>query len=147
MYTLRVARDKARGVAGSIVDASAVVLGADTEVVVDGHILGKPSSPEDAARMLRLLSGRTHIVLTAVVICVQGRELSRVDTTRVEFAPLSEAEIGRYVSTGEPMGKAGAYAIQGYAARLIERIDGSWSNVVGLPLHAVHQLLRRVDRG
>lgn len=142
-YTLRVAQDKARRVAASIPDGPAAVLAADTEVVVDAAILGKPATPDDATRMLRLLSGRTHEVLTAVVLCVKGREWSDVVPTQVEFAPLSDAEIADYVRSGEPMGKAGAYAIQGYASRFIVRIDGSWSNVVGLPIHAVHRLLAR----
>jgi septum formation protein len=146
-YTLRVARDKARRVAASIGDSAASVLGADTEVVVDGCILGKPATPDDAARMLRVLSGRAHDVLTAVVVCAGGRELSEVVTTRVEFARMTDEDVDRYVATGEPMGKAGAYAIQGYAARFIDRIDGSWSNVVGLPIHAVQRLLRQLRAG
>ena len=145
-YTLRVARDKARRVA-AIGDHGATVLGADTEVVADGRILGKPATSEDAARMLRLLSGRAHDVLTAVVVCAGGRERSEVVTTRVEFAPMSEDDVDRYVATGEPMGKAGAYGIQGYAARFIDRIDGSWSNVVGLPIHTVNRLLRQLQAG
>ena len=142
-YTLRVAQDKARHVAASIPDAATAVLAADTEVVVDAAILGKPGTPDDATRMLRLLSGRTHEVLTAVVLCVKSRERSDVVRTEVEFAPMLDAEIADYVRSGEPMGKAGAYAIQGYASRFIVRIDGSWSNVVGLPIHAVHRLLAR----
>ena len=144
-YTLRVARDKSRSVATVLQDGTAVVLAADTEVVVDDAILGKPSSTEDAARMLRLLSGRTHDVLTAVVVCAHGRELSEVVSTRVEFARMSDREIADYVRSGEPMGKAGGYGIQGYASRFIPRIDGSWSNVVGLPIHAVHRLLGSVE--
>jgi len=143
-YTLRVAQDKARHVAASIPDGPAAVLAADTEVVVDAAILGKPATPDDATWMLRLLSGRTHEVLTAVVLCVKGREWSDVVPTQVEFAPMSDVEIADYVRSGEPMGKAGAYAIQGYASRFIVRIDGSWSNVVGLPIHAVHRLLARI---
>lgn len=146
-YTLRVARDKARRVAASIGDPAAAVLSADTEVVADARILGKPATPDDAAGMLRLLSGRAHDVLTAVVVRAGGRERSEVVTTRVEFTPMSDADIARYVATGEPMGKAGAYAIQGYAARFIDRIDGSWSNVVGLPIHAVQRLLRQLQAG
>ena len=143
-YTQRVARDKSRSVATVLQDSTAVVLGADTEVVVDDAILGKPSSTEDAARMLRLLSGRTHNVLTAVVVCAYGRELSEVVSTRVEFTRMIDREIADYVRSGEPMGKAGGYGIQGYASRFIPRIDGSWSNVVGLPIHAVHRLLANV---
>jgi len=144
-YTQRVARDKSRSVATVQRDSTAVVLAADTEVVVDDAILGKPSSTEDASRMLRLLSGRTHDVLTAVVVWAHGRELSEVVSTRVEFARMSDREIADYVRSGEPMGKAGGYGIQGYASRFIPRIEGSWSNVVGLPIHAVHRLLANVE--
>ena len=142
-YTLRVARDKARDVAARTSAPDAVVLGADTEVVVDGRILGKPEDEAHAAGMLRLLSGRAHDVITAVVVCRGSEEASDVIKTRVHFSALTHEEIREYANTGEPMGKAGAYAIQGYAARFIDRIEGSWSNVVGLPIHAVHQLLRR----
>ena len=144
-YTLRVARDKSRSVATVLQDSAAVVLAADTEVGVVDAILGKPSSTEDAKRMLRLLSGRAHDVLTAVVVCGLGRELSEVVSTRVEFVRMSDREIADYVRSGEPMGKAGGYGIQGYASRFIPRIDGSWSNVVGLPIHAVHRLLATVE--
>ena len=144
-YTQRVARDKSRSVATVQRDSTAVVLAADTEVVVDDAILGKPSSTEDASRMLRLLSGRTHDVLTAVVVWAHGRELSEVVSTRVEFTRMSDREIADYVRSGEPMGKAGGYGIQGYASRFIPRIEGSWSNVVGLPIHAVHRLLAKVE--
>jgi septum formation protein len=143
-YTLRVAQDKARHVATGINDQSAAVIAADTEVVIGDAILGKPTSPEDATRMLRLLSGRTHEVLTAVVLSAAGRELFEVVPTAVEFAEMPDGDIANYVRSGEPMGKAGAYAIQGYASRFIVRIDGSWSNVVGLPIHAVHRLLVRI---
>ena len=151
-YTLRVARDKAQHVGVQLADTTAAVLAADTEVVVDGVIFGKPGSAEDATRMLRLLLGRTHEVLTAVVVRARDGELSEVVSTVVEFADMTDAEIADYVRSGEPMGKAGAYAIQGYASRFIVRIDGSWSNVVGLPIHAVHRLLagiesRQVDTG
>lgn len=145
LYTQRVARDKARQVLGMIDDAAAVVLGADTEVVIDGRILGKPAGQEDAARMLRLLSGTIHEVLTAVVVCAGDREQAEVVTTCVHFLPLEPGEIDWYVASGEPMGKAGAYAIQGLGARFIDRIEGSWSNVVGLPVHTVHRLLSEVQ--
>ena len=140
-YTLRVARDKARAIRS---DDGSIVLAADTEVVVDDEILGKPADPADAAAMLRRLSGRAHDVITAVVVMSAGLERSDVVATRVWFAEVSERDIAAYARTGEPMGKAGAYAIQGYAARFIERIDGSWSNIVGLPLHTVHRLLRDI---
>ena len=146
-YTLRVARDKARDVAARTSVPDAAVLGADTEVVVDGRILGKPEDEEHAVEMLKLLSGRAHEVITAVVVCRGSQEAFDAIKTRVHFSALTHEEIREYVSTGEPMGKAGAYAIQGYAARFIDRIDGSWSNVVGLPIHAVHQLLSRARAG
>ena len=141
-YTQRVAHDKARAAASEA--SGRIVLAADTEVVVDGDILGKPAHPADAAAMLRRLSARAHDVITAVVVLTDAQERSEIATTRVWFAQMSETEIAAYVQTGEPMGKAGAYAIQGYAARFIERIDGSWSNVVGLPVHTVHRLLRDI---
>lgn len=144
-YTLRVAREKARLVAGHHMKPGAAVIGADTEVVAHGRIFGKPADEADARRMLRLLSGLTHDVLTGVVIIAGAREVAEVVTTRVQFMPLTDEEIEWYVQTGEPMGKAGAYAIQGSGARFVERIDGSWSNVVGLPLATVHRLLREVQ--
>ena len=144
-YTARVAREKARAVASSHGSADVVVLAADTEVVVDGGILGKPADSADARRMLRLLSGAVHEVMTAVVVVRGPSEAIDVVTTRVRFLPLSEGELTWYVETGEPMGKAGAYAIQGCGARFIDRIEGSWSNVVGLPLSSVHRLLGEVE--
>lgn len=120
------------------------VLGADTTVVVDGAVLGKPIDASDATRMLRLLSGRTHLVLTGVALIAPGAagqesrpRRARVCTTRVTFAPLSEAELAWYVASGEPMDKAGGYAIQGLASRFVTGIDGSYSNVVGLPVSHV----------
>lgn len=145
LYTERVARDKARRIAQLSGNGEAIVLGADTEVVMGGRILGKPADPGAAAGMLRLLSGATHEVLTAVVLHAGGRERSEVVTTRVHFLSLAPADIDWYVASGEPMGKAGAYAIQGLGARFIDRIEGSWSNVVGLPLHTVHRLLSEVQ--
>jgi septum formation protein len=144
-YTLRVAGDKARHVAELPSSAGAVVLAADTEVVIGGRILGKPVSPEHAGEMLRDLSGAAHDVLTAVVIRTNGREVSEIVRTRVVFAPISPEEVRWYVGSGEPMGKAGAYAIQGVGARFVERIEGSWSSVVGLPIATVHRLLREVQ--
>ena len=140
-YALRVARDKAMAVQARCRESGSVVLSADTVVVSNGQILGKPQDPQDARRMLRLLSGGAHDVHTAVVVRQGAMERSDVVTTRVWFGPLSEADIEWYVASGEPDGKAGAYAIQGRAARFIDRIDGSWSNVVGLPVAAVHRLL------
>ena len=140
-YALRVARDKAAAVSARCEKTGAVILAADTVVVADGEILGKPRDQGDARRMLRLLSGGAHDVLTAVVIRQGALERSDVVTTRVWFQALDEADISWYVECGEPQDKAGAYAIQGRAARFIERIDGSWSNVVGLPVATVHRLL------
>jgi septum formation protein len=145
-YTLRVAGDKARAVTFQLAFASndkdAVVLAADTEVVIDGRILGKPLDAPHAAGMLRLLSGRVHEVLTAIVLVGAGTSASDVVRTSVSVRPLTPDEIDWYVDSGEPMGKAGAYAIQGLGARFIDRIDGSWANVVGLPIHRVAELLK-----
>jgi len=145
-YTLRVAHDKARAVtlrSDSVSnDRDAVLLAADTEVVVDGRILGKPVDEAHAAEMLRLLSGRVHDVLTAIVVVSAEAVVSDVVRTAVSFLPLTSREIEWYVDSGEPMGKAGAYAIQGLGARFIDRIDGSWANVVGLPIHRVAELLK-----
>lgn len=139
-YVSRLAETKGRLVYER--DSSRTVLAADTAVVVDEHILGKPMDEADALRMLRLLSGRTHDVLTAVSVFHPGGIVdTRVDTTTVEFAPLSEGDINWYVSTGEPMDKAGAYAVQGLASRFVSRIEGSYSNVVGLPVALAYQML------
>jgi len=119
-----------------------IVLGADTVVLVENDVLGKPATPEDAAGMLAKLSGRPHDVLTAVAIEWPGGTRSVVETTRVWFATLDPEEIRWYVASGEPMDKAGAYAIQGLASRFVTRIEGSYSNVVGLPVAAVLQILR-----
>ena len=111
-------------------------------VAVDGEILAKPDNDLDAIRMLRLLAGRVHDVFTGVVLIGAGRELSEVVSTRVRLLPLTLDEIQWYVRSGEPMGKAGAYGIQGRAARFVDWIEGSWSNVVGLPVATVYRLLR-----
>ncbi len=120
----------------------AIVLGADTLVVVDGEALGKPADDGDAATMLRRLSGRAHEVVTGVGIVHDGGASVDLVSTRVTFAPLSDAEIAWYVGTGEPRDKAGAYGIQGGASRFVARIDGSYSNVVGLPVELVYRRLR-----
>jgi septum formation protein len=146
-YALRVARAKARAVASR--HSGGLVLGADTVVVAlrqssgqaGTEILGKPGDAADAARMLSRLSGTVHEVLTAVVVIGPAGELNEVVRTRVHFAELTADDIAWYVRTGEPEGKAGAYAIQGRAARFIDRIEGSWSNVVGLPVATVAKLL------
>jgi septum formation protein len=140
-YALRVALDKARTAAAASRDPNQMVLAADTVVVADGQAMGKPLDRADAERMLRALSGGVHEVHTAVVLRAGTDVLSEVVTTRVSVVPLSEADIRWYLDSGEPEGKAGAYAIQGLAARFIDRIEGSWSNVVGLPVSTVHKLL------
>jgi len=124
-----------------------VVLGADTAVVVDGEIVAKPRDASEAAAMLSRLSGRRHEVTTGVSLRMRAYELGRVETTAVYFAVLSAAEIAWYVASGEGLDKAGAYAIQGLAARFIPRIEGSYSNVVGLPLRCVYELLIELGVG
>jgi septum formation protein len=119
---------------------SLTVLGADTTVVLDNQILGKPTDPADAARILRLLSGRTHRVITGVAVVTAHTEVA-AEVTGVQFLTLSDDEIEAYIATGEPMDKAGAYAIQGRAARWIPRITGDYFNVVGLPIALVSTLL------
>jgi septum formation protein len=142
---LRLAQTKADLAAARSV-GPAILIAADTEVVLDGEIFGKPRSSEDARRMLKKLSGRTHTVLTGVALVglPQVERRCFVESTLVEFAPLSDEEITRYLATGEPHDKAGAYAIQGYAGRYIPRIAGCYFNVVGLPLarlqHALSEL-------
>ena len=152
-YVVRLAREKAeavyRALAGQeggveFVDGRELtVLGADTTVVVDGEILGKPQDAVDAARMLRMLSGRTHRVITGVALATaEGTEVA-AEATAVRFVGMTDEEIATYVATGEPMDKAGAYAIQGQAARWIPRIEGCYFNVVGLPLALVTAMLER----
>jgi septum formation protein len=124
--------------------ADVIVLGADTTVVVDGAILGKPRDDDDARDMLRRLSGRAHEVLTGVSLRQGVYELGRVETTAVVFRALTDDETGWYVASGEGRDKAGGYAIQGLASRFIQRIDGSYSNVVGLPVACVAELLPEI---
>ena len=119
------------------------VLGADTIVVVDGQILGKPTDAADAARMLRAISGRQHQVITGLCLVVKGEPAVASETTEVTVNEIADNEIADYVATGEPMDKAGAYAIQGIASRWICRIEGDYSNVVGLPVALVWRMLRR----
>jgi len=121
-----------------------MVLGADTAVVVGEAILGKPHDAEDAARMLRRLSGRSHQVMTGVCLQTTQRSVSHVEISSVTFAPLTEDQIAWYVASGEGADKAGGYAIQGLASRFIPRIEGSYSNVVGLPIAVVSDLLSRL---
>lgn len=130
---------KARDVAQRYPDS--LVIGADTIVVIDGNILGKPADAAGAARMLRSLSGKTHQVYTGICVIYEGQERSSVESTGVTFRELSDDVISRYVATGEPLDKAGAYAIQGKGAVLIRSICGCYPNVVGLPLYALSVLL------
>ena len=143
-YVLRVARAKAEAVARRSRADGQVVLGADTTVVVGGQILGKPAGRADAIRMLTLLSGTVHDVYTGVVMIGDAGKLEDVVRTRVRLLPIGGDDIQWYVDTGEPHGKAGAYAIQGRAARFVDWIEGSWSNVVGLPVATVYQMLKRM---
>lgn len=125
----------------------ATIIAADTIVVCGEARLGKPADEADAASMLRALSGRTHEVVTGVaVVAPDGRRLAEAERTAVRFRVLSEDEVARYVRTGEPFGKAGAYAIQGYAAPFVERIDGCYFNVVGLPVRLLFDMLARLER-
>jgi septum formation protein len=144
-YVLRVARDKARTVAARRADPGVVVLAADTTVVAGGEILAKPADASDAIRMLERLSGAVHDVLTGVVTIADRLELAELVRTRVHLIAMTPEEIDWYVATGEPMGKAGAYGIQGRAARFIDWIEGSWSNVVGLPVATVHRMIKTLD--
>jgi len=134
-YARRLAREKARTVPGRI------VLAADTIVVLDGMILEKPADDADAVRMLSALQGRTHTVITAICLIADGREYQAHDQTAVTFRPCDAALLRDYAATGEPRDKAGAYGIQGWGAALIERIDGDFFGVMGLPVRLVLQLL------
>ena len=139
-YVRRLAVAKATRVAAA--HAGRAVLGADTTVVLDGEVLGKPDDGADAVRMLTRLSGRSHLVLTGVCLIDADGQQTGVATTTVEFRPLSAAEIDDYVRSGEPMDKAGAYAIQGGAAGFVSRLDGAFDNVVGLPLALIQGMCR-----
>jgi septum formation protein len=144
-YVRRVAQQKAEAVAVSV--PGRPILGADTIVVIDNQVLGKPGDEEDARRMLRLLSGREHVVMTGVCLLRAHGESPRsqivVARTLVEFAPISDSEIRWYIDSGEPWDKAGAYAVQGLASRFVARIEGSYSNVVGLPVADVYAMCTR----
>jgi septum formation protein len=140
-FALRAARDKALAVAGRGDDLP--VLGSDTVVEVDGVALGKPADARQAAAMLRRLAGRAHHVHTGVALTAGARCESLVDTARVRFLPLDDAMIRWYVATGEPMDKAGAYAVQGCGGLLVEGIEGSPSTVIGLPVHRLPDLFAR----
>lgn len=138
-YVERLAIEKARAVLA--LRPAARVLGADTTVTIDGEILGKPEDAADAARMLARLQGREHLVHTGVAVAAADGVRSGVDTTRVWFAPMTARDISWYVATGEPLDRAGAYAIQGLASRFIPRIEGCYSTVVGLPVAMVSSIL------
>jgi len=145
-YVRRLAADKSLAALKTCATpADVIVLGADTAVVVDGDILGKPRDNDDAASMLKRLSGRRHEVLTGVSVRRNAHEVGRVETTAVFFSPLSDEDVAWYVASGEGRDKAGAYAIQGLASRFIPRLEGSYSNVVGLPVACVHDLLREIS--
>lgn len=156
-YVVRLAREKAQAVFRDAVNSGQfsvvsekcglVVLGADTTVNLDGHILGKPEDAADAARMLRMLSGRTHRVMTGVAVVTEHRVEVAAEVTGVRLLTLSDAEIEEYVATGEPMDKAGAYGIQGMVAKWIPRVEGDYFNVVGLPLALVNIMLEAAKSG
>jgi septum formation protein len=143
----RLAREKALTVAGQRPhnNDNDIVLGADTVVVVDGQLLGKPADAADAARILRMLSGRKHQVITGVCLVVSGKPSVSSETTVVTMNELTDQDIVDYVAGGEPMDKAGAYAIQGIASRWIPRIEGDYGNVVGLPVALVFRMLREIS--
>ncbi len=125
-------------------EPDALVIGSDTIVVVDGDVLGKPADEADAARMLRRLSGRSHVVVTAVAVAWRGQTRSAVEEVNVTFHSLSDADITAYIATREPMDKAGAYGIQGFGATIVERVDGDYFAVMGLPLQLLVGVLREL---
>jgi septum formation protein len=146
-YVVRVARDKARFIEKLIIERGLPlhpVLGADTEVVLDGEILGKPRDRGHGMSMLQSLAGRTHEVLSGICLMHQGSEHPVLSTSRVTFSPMTEKEIAQYWETGEPLDKAGAYAIQGRAAGFIVSLEGSYSGVMGLPLHELTTVLKKI---
>ncbi len=144
-YVMRLAKEKALAV--SVNAANSIVLGADTTVVIDGRIIGKPVDHEDARRMLRLLAGNWHEVLTGVSVAREGEVRSGLQSTRVKFAPMTDAEIHFLAEKGDPLDKAGAYAVQAQAALFIEGIEGDYWNVVGLPVKLVYDLVMKVPGG
>lgn len=145
---LELSARKAREVAGRLQEADAVVLGADTVVAFGGNILGKPRDEADAARILSLLSGNTHSVYTGVTVIVlrggERKEYSFYEETEVTMYPMTEQQISSYIRTGEPMDKAGAYGIQGKGAVFVEKIQGDYNNVVGLPVAKIFQLIGKL---
>lgn len=147
-YVSRVAREKAgAGLLQVAAVPGAIVLGADTEVVLGDEVFGKPADAAGAAAMLRRLSGRRHRVVSTVWLVAAGREEHATSVSTVEFMPLDEAAIAAYVASGEPFGRAGAYAVQGRAGAFVRHLDGSYSGVMGLPLYETGELLRRFGRG
>jgi len=140
-YVERLAREKAHSVPGDL------VLGADTTVQLDDTLLEKPADEDDALRMLRLLQGRSHSVITSVALVSHGQLRQATDVTAVTFRPCSDEFLRHYIATGEPMDKAGAYGIQGYGAALVERIDGDFFGVMGLPVRLVLRLLEEAGVG
>lgn len=146
-YVQRLATAKARFAAGVVRERgwpTKPILGADTEVVLDGAVLGKPADAAHGRALLKRLAGRTHDVLTALALLVEGEMHTAVSESRVTFGELSDADVARYWATGEPADKAGGYAVQGRAGAFITRIEGSYSGIVGLPLYELAQLLRKV---
>jgi septum formation protein len=141
-YAERLAREKATAI--EELDPDLITIGADTIVVIDRKVLGKPVDAADAFRMLSLLSGRAHTVITAVAVSRAKKLRSAVEVVRVKFRPLSKEEIAAYIATGEPMDKAGAYGIQGFGATIVERVEGDYFAVMGLPLVRLVSLLRDV---
>ena len=140
LYVRELARRKAEYVALS--HKNACVVGADTVVVLNGEIIGKPKNTDDAYAILRKLSGKKHTVYTGIAVIYAGKEYVEYDATDVTFAELSDEDIYDYIATGDPMDKAGAYGIQGQFCVFIERIEGSYFNVIGLPVHKLHKILK-----
>jgi septum formation protein len=141
----RLAREKAAVIARQ--EPEAIVIGSDTIVVVDGDVLGKPADEAEAARMLRRIAGRSHVVMTAVAVVWRGETRSAVEEVGVDFHPLTDAEIDAYIATREPMDKAGAYGIQGYGAAIVARVDGDYFAVMGLPVQRLVRVLRELGIG
>lgn len=142
VHVERLARAKAKAAAAG--SRESLVIGADTIVVIDGKVLGKPRDADDAVRMLRMLNGRTHFVMTAVAAAFEDRMASAVEQVSVTFRELGDDEIEAYIATGEPMDKAGAYGIQGYGATIVKRIEGDYFAVMGLPLVRLVELMARL---
>jgi len=144
-YTERLAREKAAAIESRVANETrTIVIAADTTVVLNGDILGKPTDAADARTMIRRLAGRSHTVMTGIAVARGGRVESAVEEVGVTFRELSDDEIARYVATGEPMDKAGAYGIQGWGATIVERVDGDYFSVMGLGLRRVVELMKRL---